>query len=71
MGNSIIEHDLRFATNKMQNFYQLASALCILVIVFTLAVRDRKAHLKHIPLLNPSPRFALTNRKSKVVFSFP
>jgi hypothetical protein len=66
MGSSFIEHGLDSITNKMQNFYQPASALFILLIVFFLAVRDRKAHLKHIPLLNPSPRFALTSSKSKV-----
>ena len=66
MGSSFIERGLDSVANKMQNIYQPASALFILLIVFFLAVRDRKAHLKHIPLLNPSPRFALTSRKSKV-----
>jgi hypothetical protein len=71
MGTSIIEHGLESIFQKLQSVYQPASVLFILVIVFILAVRDRKAHLKHIPLLNPSPRFASTNRKSEIVLFFP
>jgi hypothetical protein len=50
----------------MDALFNPISLLLLAIVVFIFALRDRKAHLKHIPLLNPSPRFALTSRKSKV-----
>lgn len=66
MISSTLTDSVEFVSNTILQFRHTAIFVLLLVAVIAYALRDSKPHLKNVPLLNPSPRLALTNRKSKV-----